>query len=215
MRALSALAPVVALVIAGCGARELTLPEDSVGKAATCGVVAAAKARSDDPKNVAGSLAFERQAQIIHYALLAGAEGEQFSTDTASAVVQKMQDIQEEVTGGDWKALVQPCQTAFPETDLARPVALPEGASDAQVGCYALGKFMMRALSVQGNAYEKQLLAYGKLGRDLDPKVARSFDQRGITSDESRQAQRDKALAKFTKLGSPAKVMEACTARFN
>jgi len=215
MRAFSALVPAAALVLAGCGTPKLALPDDMVGKAATCGVVAAADARAGSPENVAAPLSFERQAQIIHYALLAGAQGEQFSTDTASAVVQKMQEVQEDVTGGDWKALVQPCQAAFPETDLARPVSLPASAAEAQIGCYALGKFMMRALSVQGGAYEKQLLAYGKLGRDLDPRIARTFDGRGIRSDKARQAAREKALVKFAKLGSPAKVMDACTTRFS
>lgn len=215
MRALIAFTPVVALALAGCGTPKLALPDDLIGKAATCGVVAAADARAENPQNVAGELPFERQAQIIHYALLAGAQSEEFSTDMASAVVQKMQEIQEDVTGSDWKALVQPCKTAFPETDLARPVSLPEAAAEAQVGCYALGKFMMRALSVQGNAYEKQLLAYGKLGRDLDPRISHGFDQRGIRSDEARQTAREKALSKFAKLGSPAKVLDACTTRFS
>lgn len=215
MRAASAIIPVVALMLAGCGKPKLALPNDMVGKAATCGVVSAADARSADPNNIAAPLAFERQAQIVHYALLAGAQEEEFSTDTASAVVQKMQEIQEDVTGGKWKALVQPCQTAFPETDIARPVSLPASTSEAQIGCYTLGKFMMRALSVQGNAYEKQLLAYGQLGRDLDPKVARAFDQQGIKSDKARQKARDKLLSKFAKIGSPAKVLDACTAQFN
>jgi hypothetical protein len=214
MRAASALITITALALAGCGKPKLALPDDAVGKAATCGVVAAADARAANPQSVAAPLAFDRQAQIIHYALLAGAQSEAFSTDTASAVVQKMQEVQEDVTSGDWKALVQPCQTAFPEADIARPVSLPTSAGDTQVGCYTLGKFMARALSVQGSAYEQQLLAYGKLGRDLDPKVARTFDQRGIRSDEARQTSRDKQLSKFAKLGSPAKVMEACVTRF-
>lgn len=215
MRSLYALMPAVALTLAGCGAPELALPEDFVGKAATCAVVSAADARAKNPQNFAAPLAFESQAQIIQYALLAGAQEERFSSNSASAVVQKMQEIQDDVTGGDWKSLVQPCKSAFPETDLARPVTLPDRAADAQMGCYALGKFMMRALSAQGNAYERQLLEYGALGRDLDPKLARNFDQRGIRSDEARQTERNKALTRFAKLGSPAKVMEACTTRFS
>ena len=214
MRAASALMSAIALALAGCGRQALTLPDDMVGKAATCGVVAAADARAADPKNIAAALPFDRQAQIIHYALLAGAQESEFSTDTASAVVKKMQDIQEDVTSGHWKTLVQPCANAFPEADLGRPVSLPANGGEAQIGCYTLGKFMMRALAVQGSAYEKQLLVYGQLGRDLDPKVARSFDQRGIKSDEARQKARDKELSKFAKIGSPAKVMDACTAQF-
>ena len=215
MRAASALISIVPLALAGCGQSKLTLPEDLASKAATCGVVAAADARAANPNAVAAPLAFDRQSQIVHYALLAGAQTEQFSADAASAVIQKMQEIQEDVTGGDWKTLVEPCKTAFPETDLARSITLPSHAGEAQIGCYTLSKFMMRALSVQGAAYERQLLAYGKLGRDLDTKVANAFNQRGIRSDKAREVTRDKELSKFAKLGSPAKVLDACVTRFS
>jgi hypothetical protein len=82
------------------------------------------------------------------------------------------------------------------------------------MGCYTLGKFMVRALSTQGPAYEEQLLKYGELNRKLDPKVAVALNRRGIRSDEARKAEQDTALAKAVKLGTPTKVMNACSARY-
>jgi hypothetical protein len=214
MRSTIALVPALTLALSACGAPQLALPLDPVGKAATCGVVAAADARATGGQNVGAPLSFERQGQIIHYALLAGSEGDHFSRDTAAAVVKRMQDIQEDVTEGKWQTLVQPCKDAFPQTNPATPISLPSDSLQAEMGCYSLGKFMVRALAVQGNAYEDKMLKYGELGTKLDPKIARALDRRGIKSESARQAQRDEALATVAKVGSPSKVMDACTDRY-
>jgi len=214
MRSPIILVPALALALSACGAPKLALPADPVGRAATCGVVAAAEGRAANPQQVSAPLSFERQGQIIHYALLAGAEGDHFSHNTAAAVVERMQAIQEDVTDGKWQALIQPCQAAFPQADPAQPVTLPRDPLEAEMGCYTLSKFMMRALAAQGNAYEEQLVRFGALGRALDPKIARALDRRGIRSEGARQAQSDAALATAAKIGSPAKVMDACTNRY-
>jgi hypothetical protein len=206
--------PALAMALSACGAPKLALPADPIGKAATCGVVAAADARAANAQQVSAPLSFDRQGQIIHYALLAGAEGDKFSREKAAAVVERMQAIQEDVTDGKWQALVQPCEAAYPEASSAQAVALPSDPLEAEMSCYTLGKFMVKALAVQGNAYEKQLLEFGTMGRNLDPKIGRGLDRRGIRSEAARLAQRDIALAKAAKLGSPAKVMDACTARY-
>jgi hypothetical protein len=211
---IAALIPALALAVTGCGAPKLALPADPIGKAATCGVVAAANARVANTSDVSAPLPFEKQGQIVHYALLAGADDGAFSLDRAAAVMQRMQEIQEDVTSGKWQDLVQPCQAAFPEASPSREVALPQDPLEAQLGCYMLSKFMVKALAAQSGAYDKELVTFGALNRDLDPKIAKSLDRRGIRSEKAREGQQDSALAKVAKLGTPAKVMGACTARF-
>ena len=215
MRSPIVLVSTAALALSACGAPKLALPADPIGKAATCGVVAAADARAANAEQVAAPLSFDRQGHIIHYALLAGAQGDRFSRTAAAAVVERMQVIQDAVTDGKWKALVQPCNAAYPEANSANAVTLPSDPLEAEMSCYTLSKFMAKALAVQGNAYEKQLLEFGTLGRNLDPRIGRGLDRRGIRSEAARLAQRDIALAKAARLGSPAKVMDACTARYN
>lgn len=212
--AIAAIFPSFALVVAGCGDPKLALPADPIGRAATCGVVAAADARTANTGDVSAPLAFEKQGQIIHYALLAGASDGEFSLDRVAAVMQRMQEIQEKVTEGQWQALVQPCQSAFPEASPAHVVVLPQDPLQAEMGCYMLGKFMIKALAVQGSAYDEQLVAFGALNRKLDPKIASRLDRRGIRSEKARQAEQNSALAIAAKLGTPAKVMNACTARY-
>jgi hypothetical protein len=213
MRLQLALVSCLALALSACGAQKIALPTDPIGMAATCGVVAAADARTASA-NVSAPLDFDKQGQIIHYALLAGIDGEGFSRDRVSAVMQRMQDIQEDVTEGKWRALVQPCQSAFPAANPALDVALPEDPLQAEMGCYMLGKFMVKALATQGSAYEEQLIKFGELNRKLDPRIARGLDRRNIRSETARHAQQDSALAAAASLGTPAKVMTACTERY-
>src|SRR3546814_11677302 len=77
-----------ALLFSACGPKALTLPEQPVDRAATCGVVAATEARAATP-DIKQPLPFTAQGRILHYALLAGAEGEEFSAETATAVNQR------------------------------------------------------------------------------------------------------------------------------
>src|SRR5687768_18519696 len=115
------LIPLAALLATACGPKLLTLPEDPVERAATCGVVAAASARSGST-DVKTPLTMEQQASILHYALLGGGEGKDFSQDRVAAVVQRMPELEAGITGAKWQELVQPCREAFPVTAPDKPV---------------------------------------------------------------------------------------------
>ena len=212
MRSSVACVSALGFALSSCGAHKLALPADPIGKAATCAVVAAADARSTT--QVTAPLTIDAQGEIVHYALLAGAAEGHFSQDKAAAVMQQMQQIKDKIIDGKWQALVGPCKAAFPEADPQRPISLPKDTLESEMGCYTLGKFMVKALSTQGPAYEEQLLKYGELNRKLDPKVAVVLDRRGVRSDDARKAEQDSALAKVVKLGTPTKVMDACSARY-
>ncbi len=93
MRALVAAVSAAAL-LAGCGGpKALTLPEDPIDRAATCGVVAAAEARAGSP-DIKAALPFEAQGRILHHALVAASEGGSFSGQKASAVSKRMSELQ-------------------------------------------------------------------------------------------------------------------------
>src|SRR5687768_13335824 len=105
------LIPLAALLVTACGPKPLTLPEEPVERAATCGVVAAANARSGST-DAKTPLTLEQQASILHYALLGGGEGGQFSQDRVAAVVQRMPELEAGITESKWQELVQPCRDA-------------------------------------------------------------------------------------------------------
>jgi hypothetical protein len=198
------------LMLAACNS-ELGMPADPVEQAATCAVVSASEARSTQ-KNLDTPLAFDRQSQIIHYALLAGARDPKFSRENAKNVVQRMQILQDRITGDQWKSLVEPCKTAFPEVDLGKPVTLPADPAEAERTCYALGDFMARALASYEATYSDQLSQYSKFLISRD-EAAKKGGEKPVSSAES-IAKRSAALAVAAKLGPPSKVMALCMAQF-
>lgn len=207
---------VVALMLSSCSSGPPALPEDIVGSAATCATVAASQARAAI-KDPATPLALEQQSQVIHYALLAGAADPAFSRDNANGVVRRMQTIADYIDKEkEWAPLVPLCKTAFPEADLARTVTIPEAAEEAQMDCYVLGDFMVRALGAYDETYRDAVVKYNGMLNKLDPLVKAQLDKKGLKADNyaGQTAEKSKALAIATKLGPPAKALDACMLRF-
>ena len=212
MRALSAGAAGAALLLSACGPKALTLPEQPVDRAATCGVVAAAEARAATP-DIKQPLPFTAQGRILHYALLAGAVDEEFSVERASAVNARMSELQEEITSGKWEELAPACRAAFPATE-KDDVSLPEDRFDAQLGCDELGDFMTTALAGQEADYGEQLGDYRALARELDGALGTTMPGRVGSDLAAQQKARRIALADMARLGSPVTVMRQCVERF-
>lgn len=199
------------LALAACGPKSLALPEQPIDRAATCGIVAAAKARQGTA--IKSELSFEAQAGILHYPLIAGAEGAEFSAETASDVAKRMKALQERVIAGKWQELEPACRAAYPDT-AKTDVTLPEDVFEAQLGCDSLGDFMDNALGAQGTQYVNELAAYGELARKLDAALGSSMAARVGSDLAAQQKARREVLAKMTKAGPPAAVMRQCIARF-
>lgn len=208
---IAATAATAALLLSACGPEALTLPEQPIDRAATCGVVAATEARAATP-DVRQPLPLTAQLGILHYALLAGADGEEFSAETATAVNQRMSDLQEEITGGDWQSLVPACASAFPAAEQAE-ATLPADGLDAQLACDELGEFVLTALGQQPE-YATQLGDYRDLARSLDRLLATRLPARVGTDLGAQQAARRAALADAAKLGPPVAVLRQCIARY-
>lgn len=201
------------LVLSGCGQKQLALPDDPIDRAATCGVVAAAGARAGT-SNIAAPLPFEQQGKTMHYAMLEASEGKAFDTARAAAVVDRMPQLEGNITGGKWQELAKPCADAYPATQIATPT-LPADTALARRGCYALGAFLARALGSQDAAYGDRLTEYGKMNRALDPKLGADLAAKGIKSDSDQATElRNTALATMVKAGQPMAVMTSCLEKF-
>lgn len=200
-----------ALSIASCGPKSLTLPEQPIDRAATCGVVAVAEGRLGTA-DIKAPLPFDAMGKVLHYTLLAGSAGDSFSSEAAADVQKRMTDLQDSITEGKWQELIPACRAAFPATTISE-VELPPDRLDAQLGCYELGDFMRSALEEQGK-YGKQLGAYRELGYKLDAAVGPSLRARVGSGIEAQQEARGKALATMAKAGLPVAVMKKCVVRF-
>ena len=199
------------LVLTACGPREAELPADPIERAATCGVVAAAQARKASA-NVEAKLTLEQQGQLLHYALLEGAEGGSFDKTRAAGVVNAMPALGDKVTQSKWDRLIPQCEAAYPATG-ASNVTLPTDRLEAQAGCQDLAEFFTTAMRQSEADYIDRIRVYDQMRRDLDPQLATTIRARGLSQKQG-EAERDRALAKIVRLGSPVAVLDACAKRY-
>lgn len=199
------------LVLAGCGEKPAALPGDPIRRAATCGVVAAADARRAG--GVDAKLTIEQQGHILHYALLAGAEGGSFDKGRSAAVVNAMPALGDKVTAGAWESLIAECAAAYPASRPAQGITLPSDALAAQAGCHDLADFMTTALRAQEANFVDRMRAYDGLKRALDPKMGVTLKARGLNQVQANAA-RAKALAALVTLGPPTAVLDQCVKKF-
>lgn len=208
--ALTALLPISA-VLASCGGAPAKLPETPVERAATCGVVAANQARATVP-DIKAPLSAAQQGGILRYALLVGAEGEEFSRDRTAEVVTAMPALGEEISEESIAALAPQCAAAYPMPQ--GPIELPDDPLVAAQGCDELSDFMRQALGAQGSAYKDQLDAYYALNMELDSRLGPLLAARGVNGVEASEVEARKAFATIAKLGEPTAVLEACSAKY-
>ena len=206
-------APVIILVLlAGCGPKTLSLPADPIDRAATCGVVAAAEARTGT--DVTAELSFQAQTRIIHHALLAGADAAGFAAERATAVSRRMAELQEDIVAGKWQELIPACRDAFPVVT-ATAVSLPADRLEAQLGCDELADFATEALAGEGSAYRRELGELAALNRVIDRTAGSALRQRAGTVLEKQQALRGRALADIADAGPLSGVLAECRRRFD
>ena len=199
------------LLVASCGPKALTLPDEPVDRAATCGVIAAQSARLAT-HDIQASLPFDAMGRIIHYPLLAGAAGGSFSADIAEKVQTRMTALQDGISEGKWQELIPACQTAFPATAVEQ-IKLPADRFEAQLGCVELGDFLRSALEKQAE-YANELGEYRDLAAKLEATLATGVRSCAGSEQGARQEERRKPLATIVKAGPPVAVMRECLARF-
>ena len=201
------------MLLASCGPKKLSLSSDPIDKAATCAVVSAAEARLKAP-DLKGDLDFEAQTRIIHYAMLAGAEGNDFSAERASAVVTRMNALQEEITSNKWRSLIEPCARAYPVVNKTAGIELSRARFDAALGCYSMGDFLVKTVSSNDPQSIDRFTTFVRMKQQLDDSIGSGLKARGAGDIERTRALKEAALVRMTRLGAPAAVMSICTGRF-
>lgn len=200
-----------ALLVASCGPKALTLPEEPIDRAATCGVIAANSARVAAP-DFQAPLPFDAMGRIVHLPLLAGSAGDSFQPQVAVQVRNRMTELQDGISEGNWKELVPACQAAFPAT-VVEEVELPADRFEAELSCVELGDFLRSALEKQAE-YGNELAEYRAFSIKHEAALAAGLKSRAGPDLRDRIGERRKALAKIAKAGPPVTVMSECLARF-
>ena len=212
MKPLPGIAGAVLLLLCACGAESLELPAEPVDRAATCGVVAAATARTS-VADVKAPLPLAAQGKIFHYALLAASDGGEFKAETANRVNKRMRELQESITGGKWQELGPACDAAFPAAGRTE-VTLPAGRLDAQLACEELAEFTSVALEGEEVHYGNELAAYRRMRSALNDALAPGLRARAGADADAQRRERNRALAAAAQLASPMAVLDKCTERF-
>lgn len=200
-----------ALLLTSCGPNTLTLPEQPVERAATCGVVAANSARLGT-RDIQAPLSFDAIGRIIHYPLLAASTEGSFYPDKAAEVQNRMTELQERISEGKWQDLIPACRAAFPAATVEQ-VKLPVDRFDAQLGCDELGDFLRSALEEQAD-YANELAEYRDLSIKLDATLGTGLRGRAGSDRSAQVEEQRKALATIAQAGPPVAVLRECLARF-
>jgi hypothetical protein len=201
-----------ALVLAACGAKSLELPADPIDRAATCGVVTAAAARTA-LTDVKAPLPLAAQGKIFHYALLAASAGGEFKPETANRVNKRMPELEAGITGGKWRDLVPVCDSAFPVAAKTQ-IELPAGRFEAQIACEELADFTSVALEGSELHFGNALAGYRRMRTELNDALAPGLRAKAGSSPEAQSRERHRALAAAAALGSPIPVLDKCVERF-
>ena len=200
------------LLLASCGPKALTLPEQPVDRAATCGIVAAAGARLA-VTDVSAPLPLAEHGRIVGYALLAASASGQYDQQIAGAVSQRMQSLQDRVTSGEWQPLTAECKTAYPAAE-KQDVTLPEDKFEAQLQCNELARFMAQALTGQAGSYRNEIADYRHLHERLNDRIAAALNAKAGPKVGDQQKLRHRALAVASRLGAPIATLSRCLERF-
>ena len=190
----------------------MTLPTDPIDRAATCGIVAAAEARSATA-DINQPLTLQAQGHILHYALLAASQDGRFSADTAGSVSKRMSALQADVTNGKWQDLEPACRTAYPVAAATDEVELPKDRLNAQLGCSELAQFTATALE-SDKRYAAETAQYRQLRAKLSDRMGPALRARVGSNLTAQRAAGDKALAAMAQLGSPVAVLDQCLKTF-
>ncbi|SMF62861.1 hypothetical protein SAMN06295910_1026 [Allosphingosinicella indica] len=201
-----------ALALAACGPKALELPADPIDRAATCGVVAAANARSQVAE-LKAPLPFEAQTKIVHYTMIAASNGGTFDPKIAGTVSERMAALQEGITEGKWQDLIPACAEAYPVAEKT-DVTLPSDSFEAGLGCDSTIDFLSDAMRANEADYADQYGEMAGLQREFDRSLAPGLNARAGSRLEEQRDLRNKAVAEFTGLGSPAALLQQCEARF-
>ena len=171
---------------------------------------------ADDARRAGGvdaKFTIEQQGHILHYALLAGAEGGTFDKGRSAAVVNAMPRLGDKVTAGKWEPLIGQCDSAYPASKPLESVALPSDRFVAEAGCHDLADFVTTALRSQENNFIDRMRAYDEMQRKLDQRMGATIKTRGMSQAQANEA-RAKALATVATLGPPTTVLDQCVKRF-
>ena len=142
MKTTSLVAGALSLTLAGClgPGDPVEIPEDITKAAQTCFAVQSLALRADAGDDE--PVTFSQYSETIQYPLIAAAQVEPFTVQTALTALESLQPVMDEVAGKDYEGAVPKCEARFGIAGADGNPDLPESDVQAVMSCLALGGFM-------------------------------------------------------------------------
>ncbi|HEX2813662.1 MAG TPA: hypothetical protein VHO04_13380 [Sphingopyxis sp.] len=203
------------LILSGCGgAGDVQLPADRTESAGLCYGATLALVQEKVGK---GSVPLDDASHALHFALLAGTDGD---LDDPAKVVARIESIGTQDKGlqdkfvADKKAAsyTAPCAKAFPETQAGAFKGLPPDTRDTRTQCYVLSTVLLQIFAQSEIAPDPRAATWVKLNGQLEQ----------LSNNEVYPAEDDnhigeiamRALAQAVRWGPPVDAMAACGERY-
>jgi hypothetical protein len=197
----------LALAAAGCTQPSGQLPQDPLERATACTAVRALELSAS--KAGEGPVSFDGFAEVIHFSMLAAAQdGVQVDPRRLFAISQQAPAVMAQLEEPEWRAMVEPCNAAFPETQRPAP-PLPPDPYEAGLTCFGLADFMVKTAA--DYPAERGELA-GLADRALQ--AAQPVLRERARDNEDAQRIAAGYAARGFKAGRPASLLSQCRRRF-
>jgi hypothetical protein len=202
------------LTLSGCTESDARLPAERTESASLCYSATMALTQAKVGK---GSVPLDAASHALHFALLAGTDGD---LDDPAKVVAKIEHIGKHgkelqdkfVADKNAASYTGPCTKAFPETQANAFKGLLSDTRNTRIQCYVLSTVLLQIFSQSEIAPDPRAAAWVKLNGQLEQLSNNEVYPAEVDSRIGEIAMR--ALAKAVRLGPPAEVMGACASRY-
>lgn len=198
-------AAALALLAGACAPQSTSLPEDGTARAAQCTAVRALELG----EGRSGLLSFAGFTEILHFGMLHAAEDAvSIDLERLMTVSRRAPAIMDDLEGHEWRALVEPCNQAYPETQRSA-APLPPTPYEAGMSCFAVADFLSKTAFDYPDQRQRMSALANRALAAAQPELRRR-------AGDDKEAQRLAAgyAGRSFKAGRPASLIEQCERRF-
>lgn len=202
----------VSLLLAGCGAPEITLPADKEESAALCYGAVIAAAGQESGKS---ALTVDQLSRAAHFTLLGASLNGVGEPTKVEKIVARGQALQTRFdTEKNAERYAAPCAKAFPETRAGSFKDLPADTPDTRMLCYTLSTALLEMAGSSNITPDPRLATYTKLNGQLDQSTLAEIQAAGNVNPAELAGRAMRGVAQAVQLGPPVDVLDACSRRY-
>jgi hypothetical protein len=195
------------VALAGCAPQELALSDDPLTRATTCTAVRALELRGGSAEQ--RPVSFAGFTEILHFAMLSATQdGVAVDVRRLLTVSHRAPTVMQELSEQNWRSLIEPCNSAFPETQRPAP-PLATDPYEAGMTCFGIAEFMSQT-AADYPAEQRSFAALADRALEAARPVLRT---RAAGEQEAAQLSGGYTARSF-RAGTPASLLEQCSRRF-